>query len=157
MEIMSTLTSNLHLIKPDLTDKVDPSVFNSNFETLDKVIAKITAADYVIDQGRSGYWTYRRWNSGLMDCYARIPVSFNVNITWHAIWRTEVGLYNQTYPVPFVETPVLVRSFDSTKGTSWALASTGASKTTTGGTMFANTTNISESGYLSFFAQGRWK
>lgn len=154
---MSTTTNNLNLIKPDLTDKVDPSVFNSNFETIDEEITGLKV-DYVVATGTQNEWTYRRWASGLMDCYARIAVSFTTNVKWYNIYRSEVGLFNQTYPVPFVDTPVLVRSFDSTKGTSWALASSGATKTTTGGTMFANpAANAKESGYLSFFAQGRWK
>lgn len=154
---MATVTTNLNLIKPELTDSVDVTVLNSNFETIDTAISEIKV-DYVVATGSQNNWTYRRWASGLMECYARIPVTFTTNIQWHAIYRTEVGLYNQTYPVSFVETPVLVRSFDSTEGTSWALASTGASKTTTGGTMFANpSANRTESGYLSFFAQGRWK
>lgn len=154
---MSTTTAKLGLIKPDLTDNVDPTVFNSNFETIDEKITEISV-DYVVSTGVQNGWTYRRWASGLMDCYARIRVSFTTNVKWHNIYRSEVGLFNQTYPIPFVDTPVLVRSFDSTVGTSWALASSGATKTSTGGTMFANPSpNAKESGYLSFFAQGRWK
>ena len=153
---MSTVTEHLGLIKPDTTDNVDISAINSNMETLDKEITDLKT-DYVIAYGTENGWTYRRWASGLMECYARIKVSFNTNIAWHNVWRSEVGLYQQTYPVPFISTPVLVRSFDSDKGTSWALASSGATKSTTGGTMFANANKVSEAGYLSFFAQGRWK
>ena len=153
---MSTVTEHLGLIKPDTTDNVDISAINSNMETLDKEITDLKT-DYVIAYGTQNGWTYRRWDSGLMECYARIKVSFNTNIVWHNVWRSEVGLYQQTYPVPFISTPVLVRSFDSDKGTSWALASSGATKSTTGGTMFANANKVSEAGYLSFFAQGRWK
>lgn len=153
---MSTVTEHLGLIKPDTTDNVDISAINSNMETLDKEITDLKT-DYVIAYGTQNGWTYRRWDSGLMECYARIKVSFNTNIAWHNVWRSEVGLYQQTYPVPFISTPVLVRSFDSDKGTSWALASSGATKSTTGGTMFANAAKVSEAGYLSFFAQGRWK
>lgn len=154
---MSELTANLGLIKPELSENVDPTVFNSNFETIDQEIKELKT-DYVVATGNQNGWTWRRWASGLMECYARIKVSFQTNIKWRNIYRSETGLYNQTYPVPFVSTPVLVRSFDSDKGTSWALASSGASKTNTGGTMFANPVpNVKESGYLSFFAQGRWK
>ena len=154
---MSTTTANLNLIKPEMSDNITPSVFNSNFETIDKEITELKK-DYVIAYGTQNGWTYRRWNSGLMECYARISVSFTPNIKWGAIYRTETDLYKQTYPVAFVDTPVLVRSFDSDKGTSWALASSGASKTSTGGTMFANPVqNVTEKGYLSVFAQGRWK
>lgn len=154
---MSTTTSNLNLIKPELTDNVDVGVMNSNFETIDEAVSELKV-DYVVATGSQNGWTYRRWASGLMDCYGRFAVSFTTNIKWYSIYRTEIGLYNKTYPVSFVDVPVLVRSFDSAKGTSWALASSGASKTNTGGTMFANPSpNVSESGYLSFFAQGRWK
>lgn len=154
---MATLTDHLQLVKPDSTDNVSPSQFNANFDIIDNEIFDLKT-DFVIATGTQNGWTYRRWNSGLMECYARIAVSFVAGISWGAIYRTEPNLYNQEYPVPFIDTPVLVRSFDSSKGTSWALASSGASKTNTGGTMFANPVqNIKESGYLSFFAQGRWK
>lgn len=154
---MSELTSHLGLIKPDLLENVDPNVFSSNFETIDKEVYNLKT-DYVVAYGTQNGWTYRRWKSGLMECYARIKVSFTTNVKWYNIYRSEVGLYKQNYPVPFISTPVLTRSFDSEKGTSWALASSGASKTSTGGTMFANpSANVHESGYLSFFAQGRWK
>lgn len=154
---MSQLTSHYKLIKPEATDKMDPSIFASNFETIDRELYDLKT-DYVVAYGTQNGWIYRRWASGFMECYARIAVSFIPNIAWGTIYRTEVGLYNQEYPVAFVDTPVLVRSFDSDKGTSWAMASSGASKTKTGGTMFANPVkDVSESGYLSYFAQGRWK
>lgn len=30
---------------------------------------KLPAADYVIEQGTSGIWTYRKWNSGVSECW----------------------------------------------------------------------------------------
>lgn len=35
--------------------------------------------DYVIDQGTSGIWTYRKWNSGIKECWGSQTFS-NVNI-----------------------------------------------------------------------------
>ena len=153
---MAELTTNLGLIKPGTTENVNVMDINANWETIDKEITDLKT-DYVVAYGTEKEWTYVRWDSGRMECYARIKVSFTTNIAWHALYRTNTGLYNQTYPVPFIDTPVLIRSFDSTKGTSWALASSGASKTNTGGTMFANVGKVSEAGYLSFLARGRWK
>ena len=154
---MATLTPNLQLIKPDGTDNISISDLNSNFETIDQAITDIKV-DYVIAQGVQNGWTYRRWASGIQECWARVPVSFTTNIGWGTMYRTEVGLYKQTYPVTFVSTPTLIRSFDSDSGTSWALASSGASASSTGGTMFANPVKgSSERGYLSFHAKGRWK
>ena len=30
----------------------------------------ITIADYIVEQGTSGIWTYRKWNSGLAECWS---------------------------------------------------------------------------------------
>lgn len=32
-------------------------------------------ADYVVAQGTSGIWTYRKWNSGLCECFGGLNVS----------------------------------------------------------------------------------
>lgn len=39
-------------------------------------------ADYVVEQGISGNWTYRKWNSGVSECWGRHSVTLNVNISW---------------------------------------------------------------------------
>ena len=44
-------------------------------------------ADFVVQQGMSGYWTYRKWSSGIAECWGEIPsgstslqVTFWVNL-----------------------------------------------------------------------------
>lgn len=32
-------------------------------------------ADYVVEQGTSGIWTYRKWNSGLAECWGEVTVN----------------------------------------------------------------------------------
>ena len=32
----------------------------------------LPVADYVVAQGTSGIWTYRKWNSGIAECWAKI-------------------------------------------------------------------------------------
>ena len=32
-------------------------------------------ADHVVEQGKSGLWTYRKWESGVAECWGEIPVS----------------------------------------------------------------------------------
>lgn len=72
---MSQLTSHYKLIKPEATDKMDPSIFASNFETIDRELYDLKT-DYVVAYGTQNGWIYRRWASGFMECYARIAVSF---------------------------------------------------------------------------------
>ena len=31
-------------------------------------------ADYVVEQGTSGIWTYRKWNSGIAECWLTEPI-----------------------------------------------------------------------------------
>lgn len=33
------------------------------------------AVDYIVEQGTSGNWTYRKWNSGVAECWGRTSIS----------------------------------------------------------------------------------
>ena len=35
----------------------------------DKSKYELNAADYIIEQGQSGDWFYRKWNSGIAECF----------------------------------------------------------------------------------------
>lgn len=60
------LTTNLKMNTIEPSDYVDPTTLNDNFNTLDKL-----GVDYVTEQGTSGVWTYRKWKSGLAECWGR--------------------------------------------------------------------------------------
>ena len=37
---------------------------------IDEKLSKVdTIADYIVEQGTSGIWTYRKWNSGVAECW----------------------------------------------------------------------------------------
>ena len=61
---MAETTKNLGLNLTTGSDLVDPvTAFSNNFKKLDEL-----GADYVIEQGKSGEWWYRKWNSGRCEC-----------------------------------------------------------------------------------------
>lgn len=61
---MAETTKNLGLTLTTGSDLVDPVTgFSNNFKKLDEL-----GADYVIEQGKSGEWWYRKWNSGRCEC-----------------------------------------------------------------------------------------
>lgn len=61
---MAETTKNLGLKLTTGSDLVDPeTAFSANFRKLDEL-----GADYVIEQGKSGEWWYRKWNSGRCEC-----------------------------------------------------------------------------------------
>lgn len=61
---MAETTKNLGLTLTTGSDLVDPVAgFSDNFKKLDEL-----GSDYVIEQGKSGEWWYRKWNSGRCEC-----------------------------------------------------------------------------------------
>ena len=56
-------------------------------------------SDYVVEQNTSGDWTYRKWNSGIAECWKRMTV-------------TEAGaggeyIFNLSYPFSFSALPMV--------------------------------------------------
>lgn len=57
-----------------------------------KLIAKILNAikvDYVVEQGKSGIWTYRKWNSGIVELWGVKSinnVTINANAVYNFVW-----------------------------------------------------------------------
>ena len=45
------------------------SYFNSNFSTSFSSSLSSTVKDYVVEQGEKDFWTYRKWNSGAVECW----------------------------------------------------------------------------------------
>lgn len=61
-----------------------------------------SAVDYIVDQGTSGIWTYRKWNSGIAECWGRISISgltttTNLPFTFaNTSYETQVTLINNS-------------------------------------------------------------
>lgn len=47
-------------------------------EKINETVSNIT--DFIIEQGTSGIWTYRKWNSGIAECWGKgkVPVICNI-------------------------------------------------------------------------------
>lgn len=58
MSIKETLTRIINAIKTAQTD-----------------ISALQGNDYIVDQDTSGIWTYRKWNSGAVDLWAKDSIS----------------------------------------------------------------------------------
>ena len=45
-------------------------------------------ADYIIEQGTSGIWTYRKWNSGIAECWGNeTGISMNINTAYGNVYH----------------------------------------------------------------------
>lgn len=112
-------------------------------------------SDYVVASGPSGEWTYRKWNSGISECWRQITGTITHYSTWNgfnafagsADWPT--GL--------FITNPTAI--YNCYLGSGYAIAARGGLSTTTKFRWEAlGTDGDSNIGYgIYVYAFGKWK
>jgi len=89
-------------------------------------------ADYVIEQGTSGIWTYRKWNSGIAECWGTSEVSnLAITTTWGSLKYGTLSAISFPSNL-FNAAPNLTIFLRSTAGRVWATQTTNLSSSTTG-------------------------
>ena len=62
-------------------------------------------SDFVVEQAQAGIWYYRKWYSGMAECWCRRNVDVNINIAWgSALYYGTATTIN--YPFTFAEKPI---------------------------------------------------
>lgn len=61
------------------------------------------AKDFVIAEGTSGDWKYRKWNSGKAECECKITATVSIDKNW--FFNCSDTIEGQSYPFEFVEVP----------------------------------------------------
>lgn len=65
-------------------------------------------ADFVIQQGTSGIWTYRKWKSGIAECWGRKSVSTAIANTWGNLYTSgALSALNVSFPFTFASVPTI--------------------------------------------------
>ena len=67
-------------------------------ELLTRIINALKV-DYIVEEGTSSIWTYRKWNSGIAECWGTYSKSINAN-------TTDLANYIN-YPFTFTSTPCI--------------------------------------------------
>lgn len=113
---MSTLTENLQLVKPEITDPISLESMNQNLDIIDANIGELKT-DYVISQGIQDGWIYRRWSSGIVEQW-KSTNRFDVQPTKGSSTLT---VTNVTLPVPMASSDfnVQVTLTNLTGGNVW--------------------------------------
>jgi hypothetical protein len=62
-------------------------------------------ADYVVEQGTSGIWTYRKWNSGLAECWGIYTMTSACTKAWGALYYSDTLAPRINYPFTFTSRP----------------------------------------------------
>lgn len=146
-------TPNLGLNLLNGADFVDYTALNTIFETLDEL-----GLDYVVEQGVSGEWWYRKWKSGRAECGIDDHNAGDQEIiAWNWLWMSHfISISN--WPVTFKGRPgfhVSVNWTGDNRGDVWA-----TSEWTESGLKVALTTssnNPVKQCHLSVYMHGVWK
>lgn len=119
----TTENLGLNIINP--SDYVSPDPFNENFQKLDTI-----GLDYVVEEGKSGDWWYRKWYSGRAECGvdSRNFGTVQHNYQWGALYTDEGGMSFGAYPFAFASNPFVSISYLSSQ---WAYAGMGPNGSTT--------------------------
>ena len=79
----------------------------------------LATADYIIQQGVNGIWTYRKWNSGMAECWA--TVSATMTVTGENPFTAGGGYVIPTYDFPFTFVSAPSIHFSADVGNGYAI------------------------------------
>ena len=117
--------------------------------------------DYVVERGTSGIWTYRKWASGIAECWGSQSGSADVNNAWGNMYVSKNNIF-ANLPFVFAEIPNIVTNL-TCAGYGAILMVTGesnspASKTSTGVYEIARGTSTTALNYkINYSVKGRWE
>lgn len=83
------------------------------------------ALDYIVEQGTLNGWTYRKWNSGLAECWYRKEHTVIISDTWGNLYAGTSATGRTPYPFVFKEKPHETVTIKSSLGAAFAACSSG--------------------------------
>ena len=69
----------------------------------------VPVVDYVVEQGTSGIWTYRKWNSGLAECWGEVTANTAITDALGAMYMTVTDYFSWPNAL-FSEAPKIVHA-----------------------------------------------
>lgn len=115
-------------------------------------------ADFIVQAGTNGIWTYRLWDSGVAECWGTVaPAAHSITNAWGALYTKDNAIPQQNYPFQFTADPVVSMTLHNPTGNCWAFTGTpgGVSKSPAFG--LARGTSGSVTVGARIMAIGRWK
>lgn len=116
--------------------------------------------DYIVEQDTSGIWTFRKWNSGVAECWGtRTITGVKVDKQWGSLYYAETPAAI-AYPITFTSTPVETATMSSNNMSAWVATASVNTASSTGKYFLmrpdsAATTTYTV--YIHYHVTGRWK
>ena len=172
---LDTLTNNIQLVLESISGDVETlSEFvgnnneaenSENISTITEAITSITETigelegrDYIVEQGTSGIWTYRKWNSGIAECWGMASGTTTCNTVWGSSLQITPTL-SAAFPSDFfVSTPCVNITSKSVGNSSLIVFNTGVTTKDEAVFQLGRPTAIASIPYaVDIQAKGRWK
>ena len=127
-------------------------------------IDALESHDYIVEQGTEGIWTYRKWASGIAECWGTARIEYTGFQAWGNDFETNASVRNINYPTGlFISTPKCNMQIDSpcSYGLYLEVYGSGGSKDRTPNFVGVRPNSVSFSGTafhnVSVESKGRWK
>lgn len=113
--------------------------------------------DYVVEQGASGMWTYRKWNSGIAECWGKYTASMAVNTASAGYGGYRSGLLTTpTFPITFISSPSVTATANAAQG--FWVNNVGVQNTTNAQFYLSSGASLAAaSRAVAFDVKGKWK
>ena len=109
--------------------------------------------DYLVEQGTSDGWTYRKWNSGFVECYRR---HVEVVARYSSTGAPMSNLFYKKIYLPFTLAEKPIYTFTVSTGSGIAVPFFGVADTTEYITPYWSS-NVTGESRLNIHLVGRWK
>ena len=114
-------------------------------------------ADFIVEEGVSGDWTYKKWNSGIAECWCSKQVTIPANPTaWGNSYIIKLNGIN--YPFTFISRPAQSMTLYTSDGSYWGMPN--FNTTTSTGTYYCvrpTALTSATTGVVSFIVKGKYK
>lgn len=119
-------------------------------------------SDFVIETGTSGIWTYRKWNSGVAECWGIYTMTSACNLAWGTLYYSNALAPRINYPFTFTSRPQETVFCRGDSVSAWAYPEGGGigmnTTTQTGQYGFLRPTTMTEAQVrYEYTVVGRWK
>ena len=114
-----------------------------------------TLVDYIVEQGTSGIWTYRKWNSGIAECWCLYIGSIAVTTASAGYGGYRSDQVDIDFPFTFTQTPSITATIASGSAGAWVNNVGGSSSTKVGFYLSSSQSNAAANRAVSIHVIGR--
>lgn len=139
--------------------EINKRIYLKNDDTADIV----DMPDFITEQGTSGIWTYRKWNSGMAECWGgTAQTTVACTGTWGSVYVSQPTVNIAApvdYPFTFVSVPTVQATPVINTGNFWLATNSGSGGTTTKSPGFQPVRGGSGNaiGHVDLYVRGKWK